>query len=120
MRSRIKRPKHHDPLNDGYLKYGQQEIKRNDQRKRIGTEFKPAGELAFSLVSARDQDYSMAYATQSSLDLKVKTRYPPGFSIRKTNLSCRIDKVDYDVIKCDWDKEKRYLFWYLQEVSGDE
>lgn len=119
MRNQIKKM-NHDPLNDGYLEYGTQEAVRNSNRKRIGTTFKPAGELAFSLVSARDKDYSLAYATESSLDLKLKTRYPPGFKNRKVNLFCRIENVEYDVIKCDWDKEKRYLYWYLQEVSSDE
>lgn len=119
MRNRIKRL-NHDPLNDGFLEYGKQEVVRNQQRKREGTIFNPTGHLAFSLVSARDKDYSMAYATESTLDLKVKTRYPPDFKAKKSNLSCRIDSVVYDVIKCDWDKEKRYLYWYLQEVSSDE
>lgn len=120
MRSRIKKL-NHDPLNDGYLEYGHKAVKRNEHRKKIGTEFKPVGELAFSLVTARDKDYSMAHATESSLDLKVKTRFPPEFNkVKKSSLSCRLEDVEYDVIKCDWDKEKRYLYWYLQEVSSDE
>lgn len=117
---RIKRPAH-DPLNDGFLIYGHQEIKRNEQRKRIGTEFKPVDELAFSVVSARESDYDMAQASGYSLDLKLKTWCPPNFNkIKKTNLACEIDEIEYDVIKSDADKDRRYLYWYLQEVGSGE
>lgn len=117
---RIKRPKH-DPLNDGYLTYGYRVIKRNEQRKRIGTKFEPVGELAFSIVSARESDIEIAQSYGKSLDLKVKTWFPPNFNkIKKTDMVCVVNDIEHDVIRSDWDKERRYIYWYLQEVGSSE
>jgi len=54
----------------------------------------------------------------ASLDLKVKTRLPPSFkNVKKTSLKAKIENLVYDVITVDWDNDKRYLYFYLQEVG---
>lgn len=108
----------HETFNDGFLKYGHKKTKRSETRKRIGEAFVPEGSLAFRILSARDEDYKFAGMMGSSLDIKIKTRYPP--SLRYTNknkLIVAIDKIEYDVLKADSDSDKRYLFFYLQEVG---
>lgn len=117
IKRKIERPVHH-VFNDGYLFYGHREVKRNDTGKRVGEAFEKEGKLAFELMSARDQDYALAGYQNANLDLKVRTMYPPKFE--KTSLSklkCLIDEIEYDVIKVDWDNDRHYLFFYLQEVG---
>jgi hypothetical protein len=70
-------------------------------------------------MSCRDSDYQMAGLMGASLDLKVKTLYPPSFrNINKSKLKVIVSGVEYDVIKVDSDSAKNYLFFYLQEVGG--
>lgn len=108
----------HQTFNDGFLKYGRKATSRNDRGKRVGDVFQQEGVLAFHLLNARDSDYQFAGVMGSSLDLKIKTLYPPSFrKVNKNDLICVIDKVEYDVIKVDADNDKRYLFFYLQEVG---
>lgn len=108
----------HQTFNDGYLQYGYKVTNRSDRGKRIGDIFKEEGKLAFQLLNARDQDYNFAGMMGGSLDLKIKTRFPPSFrTINKNKLICVINKVEYDVIKVDSDKDNRYLYFYLQEVG---
>jgi len=107
----------HEVFNDGFLIYGHDTTKR-EKGKRVGEVFNPEGKLAFKLLSAREQDYDLAGSKGSTLDLKVKTLYPPSFrNVKKTNLKCLIDSVKYEVIHVDWDNDKRYLYFYLQEVG---
>ncbi|WP_346207617.1 phage head closure protein [Caldifermentibacillus hisashii] len=107
----------HETFNDGFLLYGYDTTKR-ENGKRVGEEFTQEGKLAFKLMSARDQDYQLVGALNATLDLKVKTLFPPRFrSIKKTKMKCVIDDVKYDVINVDWDSDKRYLYFYLQEVG---
>jgi hypothetical protein len=117
MKRQVLKPLH-DVFNDGFLQYGYRTINRDSKGKRIGESFNPSGKLAFQLMDAREEDYEMAGAKNASLDVKVKTPFPPDFRrIKKTNLKCVIDSKEYDVIKVDWDRSKRYLFFYLQEVG---
>lgn len=108
-----------ETFNDGYLYFGYDTILRNDNKKRIGETFEEKGKLAFTELSARDQDYNFAYMNNASLDLKVKTLYPPFFrEVKKSKLKCLIDGIKYDVLKVDADKDKRYLYFYLQNVGA--
>lgn len=106
------------PLNDGFIQYGVKETKRSERGKRIGDEFIPHGKLAYEEMSCRDQDYQMAQIMSKSLDLKIRTLYPPSLKkVNKSKLVVVIDGVEFDVIKCDVDRGKRYLYFYLQEVG---
>ncbi|WP_337970141.1 head-tail adaptor protein [Virgibacillus salexigens] len=117
MRRRRQKPVH-EVFNDGFMKYGRKKTKRNEARKRIGEEFSEEGKLAFHLLTAREEDYRFAGLMSASLDLKVKTRFPPSFkNVRKTNLKVVIEEIEYDVIDVDRDNDKRYLYFYLQEVG---
>lgn len=108
----------HQTFNDGYLKYGHKVTSRSERGKRIGDTFQEEGTLAFHLLNARDQDYNFAAMMGNSLDLKIKTRFPPSFrNINKNKLICVIDNVEYDVIKVDNDNDNRYLYFYLQRVG---
>lgn len=108
----------HEVFNDGFLEFGHDTVLRNEYRKRIGEQFVPKGKLAYKELSARDQDYQMAGLNNASLDLKLKTMFPPPFrNISKSKLKCVIDNVKYDVIKADGDSDKRYLYFYLQKVG---
>jgi hypothetical protein len=107
----------HEVFNDGFLFYGYDTTQRVNGKK-VGEEFTQEGKLAFQLMSARDQDLQLAGSMNAKLDLKVKTLFPPSFrKVTKSNLKCVIDSVKYDVIHVDWDTDKRYLFFYLQEVG---
>ncbi|WBX80126.1 phage head closure protein [Virgibacillus salarius] len=117
MQRRLQKPIH-EVFNDGFLRYGRRKTKRDEARKRIGEEFVEEGKLAFRLLNAREEDYRFAGVMGASLDLKVKTRYPPSFkNVRKSNLKSVIDGIEYDVIDVDRDNDKRYLYFYLQEVG---
>lgn len=117
LKRRIQKPIH-ETFNDGFLTYGHNEIERNSTGKRIGEKFKGKGTLAFKLLSARDEDHLLAKSLGASLDLKVKTPFPPSFrNITLSSLKCENEKNLYDVIKVDWDGEKRYLYFYLQKVG---
>jgi hypothetical protein len=116
MQRQIQKPEH-EVFNDGFLTYGHDTTKRIGG-KRVGEDFTAEGKLAYKELSARGEDHQMAGMMNASLDLKVKTMYPPPFrNITKTNLKCLIDNRKFDVIDVDWDAEKRYLYFYLQEVG---
>ena len=120
MKRRIQKPIH-ETFNDGFIIIGETKIERSETGKRIGETFSPLIDLAFSIKSAREEDYDFAHALGASLDLKIKTRLPPDFkTIRKSKFSGYIDEQFFDVIKVDWDSSKRYLYFYLQEVKSDE
>lgn len=105
-----------ETYNDGFLAYGHKQTQRSSTGKRIGEVFTEEGRLAFKEMSCRDSDYQMAGIMGASLDLKVKTLYPPSFrKINKSKLKVVIDQTEYDVIKVDTDTDKRYLYFYLQE-----
>lgn len=107
-----------ETLNDGYLLYGRRITKRSNTGKKIGIKFNEEGKLAFKEVSCREQDYQMAAISSNSLDLKVKTLYPPFFrSINKNKLKVVIENIEYDVILVDPDYSKNFLYFYLQEVG---
>ncbi|MED4172370.1 phage head-tail adapter protein [Halalkalibacterium halodurans] len=106
-----------EKFNDGFLTYGHKKTKRSDG-KRVGEAFIPAGKLAFEETSCRDSDYRLADVLSSSLDLKVKTPYPPSFKkISKNKLKVIIEDMEYDVIRVDSDRHKTVLFFHLQEVG---
>ena len=116
VQRKIQKPVHDIPT-DGFLTYGKDVPVRNPNGKQIGKTFVNAGKLAFSELSARDQDYQYAGAMGASLDLKVKTYCPP--SLQKESLSplkCVIDGIKYDVIKAD--RGNGYIYFYLQKVGG--
>ena len=109
----------HNALNDGFLIYGTDETIQSAKGKNIGETFKRMGRLAYQEMSARDEDYEMAQNINSSvLNLKVRTLCPPSlWKGNRSNLKVIIDNMKYDVIKADSDREKRYLYFYLQEVG---
>ncbi|KZR58360.1 hypothetical protein [Pseudobacillus badius] len=108
-----------ETFNDGFLQYGYKQTKRSETGKRLGEIFTAEGRLAFKEVTCRDQDYQMAGIMSASLDLKVKTLYPPSFRrINKSKLKVVIDEKEFDVIKADPDNSKRYLHFYLQKVGA--
>jgi hypothetical protein len=111
--------RHRETFNDGYLQYGHKQTHRSETGKRIGESFTGEGMLAFKEMSCRDSDFQMAGILGASLDLKVKTLYPPSFRrINKSKLKVVVAGVEYDVIKVDSDSQKSHLYFYLQEVGG--
>ncbi|MFC0525779.1 phage head-tail adapter protein [Pontibacillus salicampi] len=117
MRRNIQRPIH-QVFNDGFLYYGHDETQRNSTGKRIGDKFIQNGMLAYQLMDGREEDYEMANTQGNSLDLKVKTPFPPSFyNVPKTNLKVYIEDIEYHVITVDFDRGRRFLFFYLQEVG---
>lgn len=117
MKRRIERPIH-QVFNDGFLRYGRIKTIRNEARKKIGEKFSEEGKLAFQLMSAREEDFRRVGIMGYSLDKKVKTWFPPAFkNVRKNDLKAVIENIEYDVIDVDRDNNKRYLYFYLQEVG---
>jgi hypothetical protein len=107
-----------ETFNDGFLQYGYKQTQRSPTGKRIGEILIPEGKLAFNEMSCRDSDYQMAGILGVSLDLKVKTLYPPSLrNVKKNKFKVAINALEYDVIKVDSDREKNYLYFYLQEVG---
>lgn len=110
-----------DSLNDGFIQYGRVETRRSERGKPIGEKFMPLGRLAYQELSCRDADYEMAQTMSRVLDIKIRTLQPP--TLRKSDLSklkVVLNGMEYDVIKADSDREKRYLYFYLQEVGAFE
>ncbi|WJE54323.1 phage head-tail adapter protein [Bacillus cereus] len=106
-----------ETFNDGFLQYGYKKTERSENGKRIGEVFHPEGKLAYKEMSIRDSDYQIVGVLTTGLDYKVKTLYPPFFKkINKNKLKVLINGIEYDVIKADSDSNKRYLFFYLQQV----
>lgn len=106
-------------FNDGLLRYGHKATQRSETGKRIGDVFTPEGQLYYRELSYRESDYQLANAMGSSLDLKVKTPYPPSFrKVNKNKLIVSIDGVEYETIKVDHDQSKLYLYFYLAKVGG--
>ncbi|MDW0112209.1 phage head closure protein [Sporosarcina saromensis] len=107
----------HDPYNDGFLTYGR-DVTQYDGKKTIGKVFESQGTMAFTEMSARDQDYQLVDALGSTLDLKVKTMYPFHMESQLINkLVVHLKGVKYETIKVDRDRNKEQLFWYLQKVG---
>ena len=105
-----------ETLNDGFLQYGYKN-RAFRRGKRIGEKFHEEGKLAYKVMSLRDSDYKMVGVLTTGLDLKVKTLYPPSFrKINKNKLKVLMDGIEYDVIKADYDSNKQYLFFYLQQA----
>jgi SPP1 family predicted phage head-tail adaptor len=108
-----------ETFNDGFLEYGHKQTQRTEKGKRIGESFHAEGKLAYKELSCRESDFQMAGIMGASLDLKVKTLYPPSFrTINKSKLKVSVSGSEYDVIKVDTDSHKFYLFFYLQKVGG--
>jgi len=111
----------HNALNDGFIQYGIMETIRSEKGKRIGNTFLPQGRLAYQEMSCRDEDYQLAQVMSKSLDIKIRTLCPPSLAkVNKSKLTIVKDDIQYDVIKCDVDRSKRYLYFYLQEVGTIE
>ncbi len=109
----------HNVFNDGYLTYGRTETVRSDSGKKLGELFNSSGSLAFQLMNAREEDISFANTMNTSLDLKVRTPLPPSLvKENKSDLKVRIDRLEYDVITVDEDSNKRFLYFYLQQIGG--
>lgn len=107
----------HDPFNDGFLTYGKN-VTQYDGKKSVGRKFEATGTMAYTEMSARDQDYSMVDALGSTLDLKLKTMYPIHLEPHLiTKMPVRVKGVEYETIKVDRDRNKQNLFWYLQKVG---
>ncbi|WP_342578420.1 phage head-tail adapter protein [Psychrobacillus sp. FSL K6-2843] len=108
-------------LNDGFAQYGTKETKRSEKGKRIGDEFILQGRLAYQEISRRDEDYQLAQIMSKTLDIKIKTLYPPQLrNVNKSKLTMVLNSTEYNVIKCDSDGPKNYLYFYLQEVGPIE
>lgn len=116
-----KNKKIRDVLNDGNIEYGTNKTGRSAKGTRIGSEYEKLGRLAYQELSCREEDYKLAEAMSSSLDLKIRTLYPPNLrSVNKNKLKIVLNGTTYDVIKVDADREKMYLYFYLQEVGERE
>lgn len=110
----------YESFNDGLLSYGTKETKLSATNKPIGYTFKEQGNLFFSELSARDQDFELAKTKGKELELKIKTFYPPQLmprEIDKSDLILIIDNIEYETFKVDSDADKKYLFWYLSKIG---
>lgn len=108
----------HDPYNDGFLTYGKN-VTQYEGKKSVGKTFEPLGTMAFTEMSARDQDYSLVDALSGTLDLKLKTMYPMHMESNLINkMPVRVKGIEYETIKVDRDRNKEQLFWYLQKVGA--
>ncbi|MFJ7662961.1 phage head-tail adapter protein [Lysinibacillus sp. NPDC097162] len=110
-----------DVLNDGFIEFGTKETERSIKGKRIGERFVPMGRLAYQEMSCRDEDYEIAKVLSAVLSVKIRTLCPPILrKYDKSKLKVILDGVEFDVIKVDSDREKMYLYFYLQEVGMRE
>lgn len=111
----------HEVLNDGFIQYGVNKTERSEKGTRTGSAFKSLGTLAYKEMSCRDEDYKLAEVMSSTLDIKIRTLYPPNLrNANKNKLKIMLNGTTYDVIKVDTDREKMYLYFYLQEVGERE
>lgn len=105
-----------ETFNDGILYYGVFKTQRSENRKRTGQSFESQGELPFSILNARDNDYLECGTLGSSLDMKVKTPMPPSLNNKVLNqFKVKIENDEFDVIKGD--RDKHYLYFYLHRIG---
>lgn len=108
-----------ETFNDGVLSFGRRVTQRSATGKKIGEAFVEEGRLFYREMSHREADYRLVDALDSSLDIKVKTLYPPTFrKIDRSKLVIRIGNDEYETIQVDSDATKSYLYFYLQRVGG--
>ncbi|MDZ5712242.1 phage head closure protein [Jeotgalibacillus haloalkalitolerans] len=112
------KPTHRETFNDGLIQYGHKESIRSSTKKTIGDAFVPRGTLYYRELMKREADYQIVSAGTASLDLKIKTPFPPDLRGKMlSNLTIVIRGVEYEVIKADYDQERIYLYFYLQRVG---
>lgn len=108
-----------ETFNDGVLSFGHRVTQRSETGKKIGETFMEEGRLFYREMSHREADYRLVDALGSSLDIKVKTMYPPSFRTVDCNrLVIHIGEDEYETIRVDTDETKSYLYFYLQKVGN--
>lgn len=103
-----------EPLIDGCLMYGRVDVKRDQNNKLIGRDPVFYGRLFFDQCSIREQDYTYFDSTHLIHAKKVKTYYLKN-ALGSTKVL--MDDLIYDVTRIDPDKERKYMYWYLQRTD---
>lgn len=108
---------------DGRLDYGVIETQRS-YGKKTGEVFQVVGWMFFNYMNIRQSDQELTEGTDQVIDLKVKTRYINNVSknSHKVQIENEVtsEKETYDIYMVDFDKDKRYLFWYLSKVGRND
>lgn len=111
----IKRSKYTDEeLNSGLLEFGQDKHIR-EGGKLIETQFESVGRLNYKTMSMREADYSLYASIDKVITKKVKVYFVPELEKRYRVL---LDGEKYDITSIDPDNERRFIYLYLERVSG--
>ncbi len=99
-----------EELNSGLLFYGTKETKRDSLGKNPKSVLIDEGRLRFKYKSIREMDFKQYYGITNKLDIKVKTYYVK--NIEESHI-VKIDKEFFDIVKIDYDNERKYMYLYL-------
>ena len=99
-----------EELNSGLLLYGTKETVRDSLGKNPKTDLTVEGRLKFKYKSIREMDYNQYYGISNKLDIKVKAYYV--MNIEESHI-VKIDKYFFDIVKIDYDNERKYMYLYL-------
>ena len=99
-----------EELNSGLLFYGTKETKRDSLGKNPKSVLIDEGKLRFKYKSIREMDFKQYYGISNKLDIKVKAYYVK--NIEESHI-VKIDKEYFDIIKIDYDNERKYMYLYL-------
>ncbi|WP_304341254.1 hypothetical protein [Metaclostridioides mangenotii] len=99
-----------EELNSGLLFYGTKETKRDSLGKNPKSVLIDEGRLRFKYKSIREMDFKQYYGISNKLDIKVKAYYVK--NIEESHI-IKIDKDFFDIVKIDYDNERKYMYLYL-------
>lgn len=99
-----------EELNSGLLFYGTKETKRDSLGKNPKSVLIDEGRLRYKYKSIREMDFKQYYGIANKLDIKVKTYYVK--NIEESHI-VKIDKEFFDIVKIDYDNERKYMYLYL-------
>ncbi len=107
--------------NDGFLYVCTSRMTESDfnavRNATQETELTKLLKLAYTELSKRDEDMDFAESQGRTLSLKVKTRFHP---LVNKMLMVLIEDTLYSIVKLDPDREKREMYFYLEEVRKIE
>lgn len=99
--------------------YGKNETIRDQNKKKVGQEFKANGHLFFDFRKIRQEDFEHYQTSEKRIDLKVETYFVPALyndEIMESH-KIKIDNDLYNVTAIDPSTDRFTMFWYLSKLG---
>lgn len=104
-----------EPLIDGLMEYGSDEVLRDDKRKVTGKTFSPKGRLWFNYREISEYDTTIYQGITSGENIKIKTYYIPHV---EEGIKVKIGGDQYDITGTNADADRMYRYWVLRRVKA--